>query len=166
MGTIYLFAAKFSYIVLNKAVHEKVVAMSTKQRQCRNNPGVFCYICGEYMMAKYRFNVRDFTKRAYKAYFGMNLGDQDKSWAPHKVGKHCTERCAFGPKAKSVRCGLGFLWYGVSTKITMIIVIFAWWICLDGISKRKKIGIFLILSLLDDPYHIALKFNSSFYFLT
>ena len=34
-------------------------------------------------------------------------------------------------------------------------VIFAWWICLDGISKRRKISIILILSLLDDPYHIA-----------
>ena len=71
MGTTYLFALKFSCIVLNKAVYEKVVEMSTKQRQCRNNPDVFCYICGEYMMANYRFNVRDFSKRAYDAYFGM-----------------------------------------------------------------------------------------------
>ena len=71
MGTTYLFARKFSYIVLNKAVYEKVVEMSTKRRQCRNNSGIFCYICGEYMMAKYQFNVRDFTKRAYEAYFGM-----------------------------------------------------------------------------------------------
>ena len=29
-------------------------------------------------MAKYRFNVRDFTNRAYETYFGMKLGDQDK----------------------------------------------------------------------------------------
>ena len=75
MGTIYLFAEKFSYIVLNNAVYEKVVEMSTKRRQCRNNPDAFCCICGKYMMAKYRFNVRDFTKRAYEAYFGMKLGD-------------------------------------------------------------------------------------------
>ena len=40
MGTIYLFAEKFSYIVLNKAVYEKVVEMSTKRRQCRNNPDI------------------------------------------------------------------------------------------------------------------------------
>ena len=65
MGTTYLFAGKFSNIVLNKAVYEKVVEMRTKRRQCRNNPDVFGYICGENMMAKYRFNVRDFTKRAY-----------------------------------------------------------------------------------------------------
>ena len=68
MGTTYLFAGKFSYIVLNKAVYEKVVEMSTKRRQCRNNSGVFCYICGEYMMAKYQFNVKDFIKKAYEAY--------------------------------------------------------------------------------------------------
>ena len=91
MGTIYLFEGKFSYIVLSKAVHEKVVEVSTKQRQCQNNPDVFCYICGKYMMAKYRFNVRDFTKKVYEPYFGMKLGDQDKSWPPHKVCKHCTE---------------------------------------------------------------------------
>ena len=65
--------------------------MSSKQRQCRNHPDVFCYIRGEYMLAKYRFNVRDFTKTAYKAYFGIKLGDQDKSWAPHKVCKQCKE---------------------------------------------------------------------------
>ena len=82
MDTIYLFAGKFSYIVLNKAVYEKGVDMSTKRRQCRNNPNVFCYICGEYVMAKYRFNVTDFTQKAYEAYFGMKLGDQDKFWAP------------------------------------------------------------------------------------
>ena len=52
MGTTYIFAGKFSYIALNRGVCEKVVEMSTKRRQCRINPGVFCYICGEYMMAK------------------------------------------------------------------------------------------------------------------
>ena len=44
----------------------------------------------------------------------------------------------------------------------MMIVIFAWWICLDGISKRRKIDIILILSLLDDPYHIVLKLQFQF----
>ena len=48
MGTIYLFPGKFSYIVLNKAVYEEVVEMSTKRRQSRNNPDLFCYISGEY----------------------------------------------------------------------------------------------------------------------
>ena len=66
MGTIYLFAGKYGYIVLKKAVYEKVVEMSSKRRQCRNNPDVFCYICGKYMMAKYRFNVRDLPREFMK----------------------------------------------------------------------------------------------------
>ena len=69
--------------------------MSIKQRQCQNNPDVFRYISGKYMIAKYRFNVRDFTKRAYEAYFGMKLGDQEKSWTPHKMCKHCIEALRF-----------------------------------------------------------------------
>ena len=112
MGTIYLFAEKFSYIVLNKAAYEKVVETSTKQRQCRNNPDVFCCICGEYMMAKYRFNVRDFTKSTCEAYFCMKLWDQDKSWAPHKVCKHCTEMLCFWTQGKvsSMRFGVPMVW--------------------------------------------------------
>ena len=139
MGTIHLFAGKFSYIVLNKAVYEKVVEKSTERRQCRNNPDIFCYICGEYVMAKYRFNVRDYTKRVYEAYFGMKLRDQDKSWVPHKVCKHCIETLRFWTQGKVSPCGLGFLWYGVSPKIIMMITIFSWWICLDGISERRLV---------------------------
>ena len=95
MGAISLFAGKFSYIVMNKVLYEKETEMSIKRRQCRNNPDVFCYICGEYMMAKYRFKVRDFSKKAYEAYFCMKLEDQDKSWAPQKVCKLCTETLRF-----------------------------------------------------------------------
>ena len=86
----FLFAAKFSYSIFNKTtdfINEKVVKMSSKRRQCRNHPDVFCYTCGEYVLEKYRFNVRDFTEKAYKAYFGIKQGDQEKSWAPHKVCK-------------------------------------------------------------------------------
>ena len=52
--------------------------MTSKRRSYVNDPDIFCYICGEYMKIEHRFNVRDFTKRAYEAYFGMKLGDQDK----------------------------------------------------------------------------------------
>ena len=36
-----------------------------------------------------RKKISDFMKRAYLAYFGMPLGDQDKSWAPHVVCSFC-----------------------------------------------------------------------------
>jgi hypothetical protein len=51
-------------------------------------------------------------KNAYYAYFGMKFGDQDKSWAPHKVCKICVEdlrnwtKC----KKKSLRFGLPIVW--------------------------------------------------------
>ena len=56
------------------------------------------------MMAKYRFNVRDFTKRAYEAYFGMKLGVKTNLGYPKRCANIVQKRCAFGPKAKSVRC--------------------------------------------------------------
>ena len=76
------------------------------------NPDLFCYICGEYMMAKYRFNERDFTQRAYEVYFGMKLGVQDKSWAPHKVCKHSRETLRFWTQVKvsSMRFGVPMVW--------------------------------------------------------
>ena len=49
------------------------------RRCCLNDPDVLCYICGEYMAKEHRFDVRDVTKKAYQAYLGMKLGDQDKS---------------------------------------------------------------------------------------
>ena len=39
--------------------------------------------------------MRDFTKRACEACFGMKLRSQDKSWAPHMVCEHCTEMLHF-----------------------------------------------------------------------
>ena len=74
--------------------------MSSKRRQCRNHPDVFCYICGEYVLEKYCLNVKDFTKKAYKTYFGIKLGDQEKSWAPHKVCKQRTQTLRLSTKGK------------------------------------------------------------------
>ena len=64
------------------------------------------------LLAKYQFNVRGFAKRAYEAYFAMNLGDQNKSWAPHKVCKHCTETLRFWThgKVSSMRFGVFVVW--------------------------------------------------------
>ena len=64
------------------------------------------------MMAKYQFNVRDFIKRAYEAYFGMKLGDQNKSWAPYKVCKHCTEMLHLWTqdKVSLMQFGVSMVW--------------------------------------------------------
>ena len=65
--------------------------MASARRSCRNKPDVFCYICGEYTIAPYRKPVTSFITRAYHAYFGIKLADQDKASAPHVVCKACTE---------------------------------------------------------------------------
>lgn len=63
--------------------------MST--RGCKNSANSFCYICGEFVIKKHQRNITDFVKKVYLAYFGTRLGDQDKSWAPHKVCYVCVE---------------------------------------------------------------------------
>ncbi|KAF2354924.1 hypothetical protein FHG87_014319 [Trinorchestia longiramus] len=65
----------------------RVIDMAPARRSCRNNPDVFCYICGEYTLSVDRKKITGFVKRAYQAYFEVKLGDQDKSWAPHTVCK-------------------------------------------------------------------------------
>ena len=63
-------------------------------------------------MAKFQFNVRYFTRRAYEAYFGIKLVDQEKSLAPHKVCKHSTETLRFWThgKVSSMRFGVSMVW--------------------------------------------------------
>ena len=64
------------------------------------------------MKKEHRFNVRDFTKRVYEAYFGMKLGDQDKEWAPHKVCRNCTDiLCLWTQgKVKAMQFGVPMVW--------------------------------------------------------
>ena len=75
----------------NRFVFSIDLKMAAMRRRCKNGTDVFCYICGEYMIKDQRLNIRDFTKQAYQAYFGIKLGDQDKNWAPHQACKSCTE---------------------------------------------------------------------------
>jgi hypothetical protein len=55
-----------------------------QRRQRLNNPNVFCYICGSFVVRKTK-NITSLVKTAYFAYFGIKLGDQDKLWSPHTV---------------------------------------------------------------------------------
>ncbi|GBM86111.1 hypothetical protein AVEN_167767-1 [Araneus ventricosus] len=65
--------------------------MSSSRRRCVNHPDVFCFICEECTLKENRKTVCDFVKRVYLVYFGVMVGDQDKTWAPHQVCKTCTE---------------------------------------------------------------------------
>ncbi|GBN18850.1 hypothetical protein AVEN_188287-1 [Araneus ventricosus] len=81
-------------------------------RGCSNDPNKFCYICGELTIKKQQRNVTDFVKKLYFAYFGVKLGDQDKSWAPHNVCCICAEELKqwLSGKQKSLCFGIPMIW--------------------------------------------------------
>ena len=65
--------------------------MSSK-RKCRLSPDSFCYICGYYIGSKQqKHKISPGTKlvTAYSAYFGILIGDQDKTWSPHVCCRSC-----------------------------------------------------------------------------
>lgn len=86
--------------------------MSSSRRFCVNSPNVFCYVCGEYTLPENRKNITNFVERAYMAYFGVKLGDQDKYWAPHSICKQCTEHMRQWTKGtrKSMRFAVPMVW--------------------------------------------------------
>jgi hypothetical protein len=65
--------------------------MATSRRSCLLHLDVFCCIGGEYTLKASIKPISEFIKRAYVGYFGVELGDQDKTCAPHIVCKTCTE---------------------------------------------------------------------------
>lgn len=56
---------------------------------CKNSSDSFCYICGQFMMSSMRKTMSSKLKVAYHLYFGCQVGDQNKSWAPH----YCCTQC-------------------------------------------------------------------------
>ena len=61
-------------------------------RACRLSSDCFCYVCGHYISPKQtKHCISSDTKfyLAYKLYFGMAIGDQEKSWAPHFICGSC-----------------------------------------------------------------------------
>ena len=81
-------------------------------RGCINSPDCYCYICGNYTIKKRQRSISDFVEKVYFAYFGIKLGDQDKSWAPHKVCSICVEelRQWFQGKKQSLRYEIPMVW--------------------------------------------------------
>ena len=57
-----------------------------------NSADLFCYVCGEVMLASQRRSITPLIKKAYHLHFGCKLGDQDKKWVPHIVCKSCAIR--------------------------------------------------------------------------
>ena len=98
----------------------QVSEMASSRRSCKNKPDIFCYICGEYTIVPNRNPVTSFVKRAYHAYFGIKLGDQDKAWAPHMVCKACTEYLRQWSKGKKscLKFGIPMVWREPTNHVT------------------------------------------------
>ncbi|KRZ59901.1 hypothetical protein T02_1197 [Trichinella nativa] len=62
-------------------------------RKCLSSPDSFCHIFGSFVMKSNMQKITDIVNKAYFAYFGIKLGDQDKSWATiHIVCHTCVEQ--------------------------------------------------------------------------
>ena len=86
--------------------------MASRSRSCKSHPDSFCYICGEFKITDERNCVTEFIQKAYHAYFGVRLGDQDKPWAPHVVCKTCVEHLRQWTQSsqKALKFGIPMIW--------------------------------------------------------
>lgn len=81
-------------------------------RGCKKSADSFCYICGELMVSRQKRNITSFVRQVYLAYFGVKLGDQDKTWAPHYVCYTCVEGLRRWSKGEqhAFRFGVPMIW--------------------------------------------------------
>ncbi|KAI6649573.1 hypothetical protein LOD99_6754 [Oopsacas minuta] len=79
-------------------------------------------------------NITEFVNRAYHAYFKVKLGDQDKSWAPHKVCKSCVEllRSWSKGKEKHLPFGIPMIWRESKSHFD------DWYFCMVNVMGCKK----------------------------
>ena len=89
-----------------------MMAECSSRRSCINDPNQFCYVCGEYILKENRRKITEFLADTYSDYFGINLGHQDKMWAPHMVCKMCTEhlRQFTNNTRRMMRFGTPMIW--------------------------------------------------------
>ena len=93
--------------------------MASARRSCRNNPDMFCHICRAYTIAPNRKPVTSFITRAYHAYFGIKLADQDKAWVPHMVWKACTKALRGWTNGKRIlNFGIPMVWREPTNHVT------------------------------------------------
>ena len=52
--------------------------ISMTNRGCKNSLKTFCYLYGDFVVKKYQRNINNFLKKVYFAYFGIEIGNQDK----------------------------------------------------------------------------------------
>src|SRR5678815_4443941 len=95
-------------------------------RKCKNSPDRFCYVCGKVTFSDQQCTIKPLVKFLYNAYFGIKLGDQDKTFAPHMCCKACIIALRrWSERAKRTVCHLVYLWCGEKARTILQTVIFA-----------------------------------------
>ena len=106
-------------------------------RGCRYSADIFCYVCDEIFAKKAKKQCLSKCIRAtkaYHAYFGMPVGDQDKRWAPHVICEYChrtLEGCLRGEK-RAMRFAILRIWREPSNHDSNC------YFCMMDPSKRRK----------------------------
>ena len=88
MQMFYIFSCTSNIFQIHTT---SLLAMSSK-RKCHLSPDSFCYICGYYIgskQQKHKISPGMKLVTAYSAYFGIPIGDQDKTWSPHVFCRSC-----------------------------------------------------------------------------
>ena len=94
--------------------------LSTSKHSCVNHPDNFCYVCGEYTPPAHHVKINSRIKFAYKHYFAYQIGDQDKTWAPHICCNRCRTSLLFwlDGKRKQMPFAVPMVWREQSDHVT------------------------------------------------
>ena len=116
------------------------MASSSRTGHCKSKADLFCYICVIYTLTRQRRNISLFVKLAYKAYFQVPLGDQEKKWAPYIVCHNCEEMLWDWTKGKRKGSpfGIPIVWLERKQYFT------DYYFCLvntKGIEKKNRLNI-------------------------
>jgi len=105
-------------------------------RGCKHPADSFCYVCGEFIKSrakKYSVSASLKMCSAYKAYFGMHAGDQDKTWAPHFACELCRRTLEgwFRDEKRSMKFAIPRIWREPTDHISNC------FFCMVDPSKRR-----------------------------
>ncbi|XP_076814257.1 uncharacterized protein LOC143460567 [Clavelina lepadiformis] len=114
-----------------------MICFYSTMRKCKNDPDRFCYICGKVTLRSRQAKITQFVKKAYYAYFGVKLGDQDKAFAPHICCRACIENLRLWSlkKIKSLPFSIPMVWREGKDHVTDC------YFCmtnLQGINRKNK----------------------------
>lgn len=81
-------------------------------RFCVNSPDFFCFICGLYSPKSQKKPITPLITKCYRAYFGLDVRNQDKYWVPHMCCFSCHKNLTnwFNGKPTKMPFGQPMIW--------------------------------------------------------